>query len=180
MVKKTFKKTPSRHSKTRGGKRYSVGTLKKDRYGNLSESKLDRTFTEGSLENLGDSFKRPRFNVCALKNVSSLPNTDPNYKHVAFLFANYVNPYDYISLEWFIEKYLQDVIIPKLQETNKYSLSLENGIKIHNFSISMIKEDDYMLKGEIYINKLDELNEKIDKKLDKLPTELVQGIKEYF
>lgn len=173
----------SKTRKSRGGTQYYLGTIKST-YG-LKDGELNKNITEGKLNKLGEDFKKPFFNACSIKNVSSQPNKDPNYTHMSYLYVTCENPYDFISFEWFIEHYLEQNVLPELKKNNKYGVNLNKAIKIHNFTIDMVqspnnKENDkYILRGDIYVNNVVSLNKGISKKMTKLPTEVESNINEF-
>jgi hypothetical protein len=113
-----------------------------------------------------------------------MPNTDKNYKQIGYLFAKYKFPYDFVSLEWAIDHYLETNIIPLLKEKNIYQTNVKNNIKIHNFDIQELRdsqqEESYLLKGDVYVYNLDKLNAGIDNTVfNKLPDDIGNQIKDY-
>ncbi len=173
------KRQASKTRKQRGGIQYNLGTVNRTAYG-INNGELNKKFTVGNLSDLGEKFKKPNFNACTLHNVSSLPNKDPNYIHVGYLYANCTNPYDFVSFEWFIEHYINEKVLPELKKKNKNDVKLDNAIQIHDFSIEKSGEE-YLLKGNIYAQNMDSLNKGIQKSLkSKIPEKaLIDDINEY-
>ena len=112
-----------------------------------------------------------------------MPNTDNNYTQIGYLFAKIMYPFDFISMEWAIEHYLETKILPMLQEKNIYKTDIKDNIKIHNFKIQeMVKPEVsyHILQGDVYLYNIDKLNKAIDNKVfNKVPDVLGNKIKDY-
>jgi hypothetical protein len=185
LRKKTFK-----NRSKKGGIGYSVGTYVKHQgqaYKKILDNNIVKTSNEFSLDR-----PNPLMTISTLPNVFSFSNKDDtNYKYYGYFMSQIVEPIDFDSIVWAIQKYFNEEIATKIPN-NVYKTDISSDIRIYDFKFQHIlvpkdinsndnkMKNAFLLQGNIYVTNMDNLNKQINEQvLGKLPEDMKYEIKSF-